>query len=178
VNAIDARAKILLLIDNVSGATRLALDAHAGLRLSVSNKVMQSIGAKHLTKAPNDKEKDDFISADVAEKIMERAELKEGVRIATTATKGIFGTPSSASRGNGKKTGNRLSQGFNGRSPSPSASQGSGGGRSKGGKGKGGAGRGGGRGRGRGGGRGDGRGRGGSASGSSSAPAPAPTAGG
>jgi hypothetical protein len=151
VNAKDAREKILLLLENVSGAARLALDAHAGLRLSVSNKVMQSIGAKHLTKAPNDKEKDDFISADVAEKIMERADLKESARIATTANyKGIFGTPSSTSRGNGGKSG-RLSKGFNSPSPRSSGNQGrGGGGRSKGGKGGKGGGRGGGRGRGKG----------------------------
>ena len=114
VNAQDMREKIGLLLDNCEGGAKLALDAHAGLRLSVSNKVMQSIGAKHLTKQPNDKEKDDFISKDAAEKIMERAELKEGVRIATDANSGFFGTPSRKSKGNGGKGrgGRRLSNGF------------------------------------------------------------------
>jgi hypothetical protein len=113
VNARDVREKVCLLLENVVGASKLALDAHAGLRLSVSNKVMQSIGAKHLSKTSTDKDKDDFISKDVAEKIMERAELKEGVRIATNATKGVFGTPTPKSWGNGNaKKGRRLSKGF------------------------------------------------------------------
>ena len=142
VDAKDVREKILLLIDNVVGSAKLALDAHAGLRSSVSNKVMTCIGAKHLAVAPSDKEKDDFMSESVAEAILERAELKESVRIATNANKGVFGTPSTKQSwgGGGNKSGKRLSKGFN-TPPQPKKPTSSGG--SKGGKGGGGRGRGG-----------------------------------
>jgi hypothetical protein len=134
VSAHDVRAKVALLQDNVTGAVSLALDAHAGLCLSVSNKVMNAMGAKHLQKTSADKETDDFISAKATENIMDRAELKEGVRIATNASKGIFGTPSQKSAGTGKRSGGRLSTGFNTPTKRGGAPKGGG----KGGKGKGG----------------------------------------
>ena len=69
---------------------------------------------------------------------MERAELKEGVRIATNATKGVFGTPTQKTWGNGRKQGKRLSKGFSTpRQPAKKSQS-----RPKGGKGGGGKGRG------------------------------------
>jgi len=109
VSAADVRNKVELLRENVVGATILALDAHAGLRISVANKVMQSIGATHLQKKQTDKETDDFISKDAAEKILERAELKDAVRVATNATKGVFGKPTQKAWGNGGKQGKKVS---------------------------------------------------------------------
>jgi hypothetical protein len=106
------REKVALLQENVTGAVSLALDAHAGSCLSVSNKVMGAMGAKHPQKTSADKEMDDFISAKATENIMGRAELKESVRIATNASKGIFGTPSQKPAGSGKRTGGRLSTEF------------------------------------------------------------------
>jgi hypothetical protein len=132
VSAHDVREKVALLQENVTGAVSLALDAHAGSCLSVSNKVMNAMGAKHLQKTSADKATDDFISQQATENIMDRAELKEGVRIATNASKGIFGTPSQKTGGSGKRAGGRLSTGFN-TPPKGGGGRGKGGGKGKGG---------------------------------------------